>query len=71
MKKMETCPEKDAAVVRVLERMRSTGMDGASIARLSRVSERAVQVILAEKAVPRWATIDKINRALNRWEASK
>lgn len=69
MKKMEQCPEKAVAVANLIERIERSGLDSAAIARLARISDLAVRYARGGKSIPRWATIDKINRGLNRWEA--
>ena len=69
MKRMENTCEKQSAVEKLLARIDGTGMNNAEIARLARIPTETVWYIKARKSVPRWATIDKINRGLNRWEA--
>lgn len=71
MKRMESCPEKDSAVAKLIERMEASGLDNASIARMARITTAAVWHVKRRGVIPRWSTIDKINRGLNRWEASK
>ena len=69
MKRMESTSDKTIAVESLLARIEQTGMSNAEIARYARLPTATIWHIKTRSAVPRWATIDKINRGLNRWEA--
>lgn len=71
MKRMECTEEKNAAVEKLIERIKMSGLCYSEVARGARVDPKSVKLLVCREVVPRWLMVDKINRFFNKMDAKK